>query len=210
MARDRLTDERASARLTYEVHRMQLSARMTLTMRKTVFTIATLCGLAACAADTSDEDAADRRKPRPPTTQVDAGTTPQPDASSGGTSGDGTVSCYTEGAPSNTCSLPVHCCFTNYSAQHNGYCTSDSCAWGTLDCDGPEDCATGEHCCSQQLQDADGIAGYRVACQASACGAPPTGEELCHPNSASCGSGETCVTAYGNNNDLPRSLYICR
>jgi hypothetical protein len=182
---------------------------MTSTLRKTVFTIATLGGLAACATDTSSDDAADRRKQRDAGTQqiVDAGGAQTPDASS--TSSGGSVSCYTEGAPSNTCSLPVHCCFSNYSAQHNGYCTSDSCAWGTLDCDGPEDCASGQHCCSQQLYDADGIAGYRVACQASACGAPPTADELCH-SSATCANGGTCVTAYGNNNDLPRSLYICR
>ncbi|HUS28229.1 MAG TPA: hypothetical protein VMZ53_06965, partial [Kofleriaceae bacterium] len=162
-------------------------------MRKTVITIATLGGLAACATDTLDGDA-DRRKPRPG--GVDAGISSSPDAApttsdaGGGSSGGGSVSCYTEGAPSNTCSLPTHCCFTNYSAQHNGYCASESCTWGTLSCDGPEDCASGQHCCSTQLRDSDGaIAGYRVACQANACGAPPTAEELCHPNSASCSTG---------------------
>ncbi|HUS28193.1 MAG TPA: hypothetical protein VMZ53_06780 [Kofleriaceae bacterium] len=182
-------------------------------MRNTVLTIATLCGLAACATDTVDEEAADRKR-RDAGVQhvVDSGPTSSPDAAptGGGSTGGGTVSCYTEGFPTNTCSLPTHCCFSNYSSQHNGACTSNSCAWGTIDCDGPEDCAAGQHCCSTQLQNSDGIAGYRLTCQASACGAAPAAEELCHPGGASCSNGGSCVTAYGRNNDLPRSLYICR
>jgi hypothetical protein len=184
-------------------------------MRKSLFTIATLGALAACASDTGD-DAADRRKRDAGTEVVDAGSTSTSDAAttspdaSTSTSG-GTITCYTEGAPSNTCTLPVHCCFANYSSQHNGYCTTNSCAWGTLECDGPEDCASGQHCCSSQLFDSYGEPlGYRVACQADACGSQPTHEELCHPDAATCTNGGTCVTAYGNNYDLPRTLYICR
>jgi hypothetical protein len=121
-----------------------------------------------------------------------------------------TVSCYSQGAPSTTCTLPSHCCFSNFSAQHDGSCSGSTCAWGTVECDGPEDCTNGGHCCSTQLVGQDGIYGYRVACQANACGTPPTGEELCHPNGAACANGGSCITTYGNNNDLPRTLYICR
>jgi len=119
------------------------------------------------------------------------------------------VSCYSQGAPTATCTLPSHCCFSNFSSQHNGACETTSCAWGTIECDGPEDCTGGGHCCSTQLMDQNGILGYRVACQATACGAHPLHEELCNIASPACSSG-TCVSAYGVNNDLPRSLYICR
>jgi hypothetical protein len=186
---------------------------MTSTMRKTVFMIATLGGLAACALDTGSDDATDRKKYRDAGAQpvVDSGGgTSTPDAGGGGSSSGGTVSCYTEGAPSNTCTLPTHCCFFNYSSQHNGSCETSSCSWGTIDCDGPEDCASGQHCCSTQLRDSnDEPIGYRLACQSNACGSQPLHEELCH-SSATCSNGGSCVTAYGNNNDLPRSLYICR
>ncbi len=200
---------------------MQRPTHMTSTMRKMVFMIATVGGLAACALDTGDDDAADRKKYRDAGTPVvvDGGGAQTPDASTGGggggggggSSSGGTVSCYTEGAPNNTCTLPTHCCFFNYSSQHNGSCQSSSCSWGTIDCDGPEDCASGQRCCSTQLRDSNnGIVGYRMACQSNACGSQPLHEELCHPNSASCGSGGSCVTAVGRNNDLPRTLYICR
>jgi hypothetical protein len=121
-----------------------------------------------------------------------------------------TVSCYSQGAPSTTCTLPSHCCFSNFTAQHDGSCSGAACAWGTIDCDGPEDCTNGGHCCSTQLVNQDGIYGYRVGCQATACGTPPTNEELCHPSGPACANGGSCVTAYGTNNDLPRTLYICR
>ena len=170
--------------------------------------IAALLALAACTAPTGDEDSAERRKPRRP----DAGM-PAPDASAvdaGSLSSGGSVSCYRQNSPSASCSAPQVCCFTNYSAQHNGACSSDTCAWGTISCDGPEDCGSGQHCCSHAVVDPDeGIQGYTLACSASACGAAPLDYELCHPG-VPCSNGKTCVTAYGNANDLPRSLYVCK
>jgi len=160
--------------------------------------------LVACVPDINEMASEARRR-------KDAAVESAPDATSTtSTSQSGTVSCYTEGAPSNTCTLPVHCCFSNYSAQHNGSCSTSQCAYGTIDCDGPEDCAAGDHCCSHAIVDpVDGVIGYQMACQSNACGAPTLDEELCHPDATTCGT-RTCVTAYGNNNDLPRSLYICR
>ena len=158
-----------------------------------------MCALAACSSR-EDGTTLDRkvRAPDASVTQVDAAET-------------GDLTCYTEGNPSQTCTLPVHCCFSNYSSQHDGYCTTDTCAYGTIDCDGPEDCAGGEHCCSHALLASDGsLTGYSIACQASACGAAPGSYELCHPDGPACSSGGTCVTAYGNDNDLPRTLDICQ
>jgi len=130
-------------------------------------------------------------------------------SSTGGAAGD--VTCYTDGNPGQSCALPVHCCFSNYSSQHDGYCTSSTCAYGTIDCDGPEDCATGQHCCSHARFSSDGsLSGYSMACQASACGAAPANYELCHRGGAACSNGGTCVTAYLNDNDLPRTLDICK
>ncbi|HEY5924883.1 MAG TPA: hypothetical protein VIV11_24550 [Kofleriaceae bacterium] len=150
----------------------------------------------ACASD-SDDLTSGRRKPRPPpSTLPDATEPPPPDPG-------GTISCYTQGAPSTTCTLPSHCCFTNYSAYHNGYCTTDSCGWGTITCDGPEDCSSGQQCCATK---SDG--GWSLACSNTACGAPPLGEELCQ-SSETC-SGRSCVSAYDVNYDLPRTLNVCR
>jgi hypothetical protein len=136
------------------------------------------------------------------------------DAGGGGGGGGGIVSCYTEGAPNATCTLPTHCCFTNYSSQHDGFCMNTACSWGTIDCDGPEDCPSGQRCCAHVLVDPnDGITGYRLACQASACGAAPANEELCHPTSAAagtCTTGSRCVSALGNDSDLPPTLHICQ
>jgi hypothetical protein len=125
----------------------------------------------------------------------------------------GSVSCYSEIAPDNSCALPTHCCFTNYSAQHSGSCETASCSWGTIDCDGPEDCASGQHCCAHAIIDPDyGITGYKLACQSTACGAAPVNQELCHPMSSlagTCASGSACVSAADYDYDLPRTLYIC-
>ncbi len=182
-------------------------------MRNYLVIAATLSVFVACA--TEGDDAADRRKPRPRDASVSvvdasgSGT----DSGSGSGSGSirGTVSCYRESAPAAFCTLPTHCCFTNYSAQHNGACDTGPCAWGTIDCDGPEDCGAGQHCCSTSILDGDGsTVGYRMACTANACGAPPLGDELCHPDGPACANGGTCVSAYGNQTDLPRSLHICR
>jgi hypothetical protein len=177
-------------------------------MRKTHFATASslllLCVLATCAEQAPpDDEARHRHRDAGLTSEVDAATASSPVA--------GTVSCYTEGSPATTCALPEHCCFTNYSAQHDGACETSQCAYGTIACDGPEDCGTGERCCAHAIIDPnDGLLGYSVACQASACGAAPVDRELCHPEGPACSTGGACVTAYGTNNDLPRSLYVCR
>jgi hypothetical protein len=162
-----------------------------------------LCALATCAGQAAlpDDEARHRHRDAGPA-EVDASAAPLASA--------GSVSCYTEGAPGNTCALPEHCCFSNYTAQHDGSCEATSCAYGTIDCDGPEDCGQGESCCAHAIIDPnDGLRGYALACQASACGAPPLERELCHPDGAPCRNGGTCGTAYGTANDLPRTLYVC-
>ena len=152
--------------------------------------------LAACTYDGVEMDVEARRRPSAPDAPAAL-----PDASP--TSGDAvTLSCYSEGAPDRTCASPDHCCFSNYTSQHNGYCTTDECAWGTIKCDGAEDCASGQSCCGTQSE----FGGWALACQSS-CGS--TTEELCHPGDT-CKNGGTCVSAYGVNNDFPRTLYICR
>jgi hypothetical protein len=193
---------------------MHYTASMRPTLRKIVFTIATLGGLAACASDTGGDDEwpADRRKRDAGVVQtVDSGGSTNTDAGTSSGSGGGTVSCYSTGNPSNSCTLPVHCCFNNYSSAHDGFCTTETCASGSIDCDGPEDCASSQHCCSSVVRDVNGdIAGTRIACQASSCGDPPAHEELCHPDGSACANGGSCITSYGVNSDLPRTLYICR
>jgi len=117
------------------------------------------------------------------------------------------VSCYTEGNPGQTCRLPVHCCFDDYSSQHNGGCSTNTCSF-EITCDGPEDCGAGQVCCAHAVNDpTDGTIGYLLACQSGGCA---TGDwEICHPTTG-CSTGTTCVTAYGNQNDLPRTLYVCQ
>jgi hypothetical protein len=159
---------------------------------------------------------------RPPPPPPDASTRP-PDASTGptggGSGGDpslaGVISCYTEGNPGATCNQPTQCCFGNYSSAHDGTCSTQACAWGTQTCDGPEDCASGQHCCAHVLvDDYWGIYGYQMSCQASACGAAPANQEMCHPTTTSargtCSTGTSCVTAQGNDADLPPNLHICK
>lgn len=177
---------------------------------------ATLCALAACG----DVNA---RHPHDASTTADSSTvadsTTIADSSTVADSSTGTgsgsdqaavVTCYSEGNPAATCTLPVHCCFSNYSSQHDGTCTTDSCNYGTITCDGPEDCAAGDVCCAHAITDpTDGTIGYTLACQAGACGSAVTDHEICHPDSG-CAYGGSCVTAYGNANDLPRTLYICK
>src|SRR5262245_44332908 len=102
------------------------------------------CALTACVLDpATDEDAAEARKHFKDAGVVDAERPPPPPSS-----GSGTVTCYTAGDPSASCNLPVHCCFGNYSSDRNGECTTSRCAWGTIACDGPEDCGAGERCCA--------------------------------------------------------------
>jgi hypothetical protein len=173
-------------------------------MRKASRTIASmlsLCAVAACETEPTDSATQRTRHTRDAAAIV---------VDSAPVSASGTVSCYTEGEPDATCTLPVHCCFTNYSSQHDGRCTTSSCPYGTIDCDGPEDCAAGELCCAHAITDPyDGTIGYTLACQTGACGAAPYNRELCHP-ATGCSTGAACVTAYGNDNDLPRTLYVCQ
>jgi hypothetical protein len=150
-----------------------------------------------------------------PTIKLDAATATddsgrQIDAGSSGTVTGQAINCYSQGNPTATCTIPTHCCFSNFSAQHDGSCGTSACGWGTIECDGPEDCSDGGHCCSTQLTDPNGVIGYRIACQVGTCGPTPAHEELCHANGPACANGGTCITAYGNNNDLPRTLAICR
>lgn len=132
----------------------------------------------------------------------------------GGGVGAGVVSCYSTYAPSATCALPAHCCFTNYNAAHSGSCDTAACAWGTIDCDGPEDCASGQRCCAHVIIDPEnGITGYKLACQTDACGAAPANVELCHGGSTAagtCDGGRACVSAASDYYDLPGTLSICQ
>jgi hypothetical protein len=145
----------------------------------------------------------------------DAGGSGGSDAGGSG-GGNGVISCYTEGNPGATCTLPTHCCFTQYSSQHDGTCATSACSYGTIDCDGPEDCASGQHCCAHALVDPQaGLVGYQLACQASACGAAPANQEMCHPTGSSAAGtcsnpSSQCVTAFGNDTDLPPVLHICQ
>jgi hypothetical protein len=146
---------------------------------------------------------------------IDAGSAGSDAGGTTGSAGGGVISCYTEGSPGATCTLPTRCCFTNYSSQHNGACSTTACTWGTMECDGPEDCAGGQHCCAHAIVTPDsGVVGYQLACQASACGAAPANQELCHPTAAAAGTcsspSSQCVTAFGNDSDLPPSLHICQ
>lgn len=165
-------------------------------------------------AGVDHDDVARRHRAPPP--RPDA-SVPPADAASAPPGGDpargGVISCYMQGSPGATCTLPTQCCFSNYSSAHNGECSTSACAWGTISCDGPEDCASGQHCCARTLIDPDwGIYGYRLACQSTACGAAPANLELCHPSTSTniCGTGRSCVTASINATDLPPSLYICK
>jgi hypothetical protein len=132
----------------------------------------------------------------------------------GGLAGAGVVACYSEYAPSATCALPTHCCFTNYSAARAGSCETAACTWGTIDCDGPEDCATGQRCCAHVIIDPDnGITGYKLACQTDACGAAPANVELCHGGATAagtCDGDRACVSVANQDYDLPRTLSTCR
>jgi len=153
----------------------------------------------------ADEDV-ERRKPR-----VDASTTTDdPPPPPGDPAAAGVVSCYSSGAPNNTCTSPAYCCFNNYTADRNGYCTTTGTDWGVITCDGPEDCSAGQRCCATAIRNEGSLIanGYRMACQSS-CGGPTLDYELCHPNASTCAQG-SCVTAYGNATDLPRSLYVCK
>jgi hypothetical protein len=197
---------------------------------RTSHALAVALALGACTAPSSGDpsSAADAgveidvvarvRRPPPPPPPPDAGTY-TPDASSPTGGGDpsqpGVFSCYTEGNPRATCTSPTQCCFGNYSSAHDGSCSASACAWGTESCDGPEDCPSGQHCCAHVMIDPDwGIYGYQISCQASACGSAPANQEMCHTTTTSalgtCSTGTSCVTAQGNDADLPPNLHICK
>jgi len=131
---------------------------------------------------------------------------------SGATSSTRVVACYSGGAPSATCTGNDHCCFSNYSASHDGYCSADACEFGRMECDGPEDCAPDNVCCAERLSDPAGTGyalGYVVACRTgSAC---PTGTwQLCHTSSTrDCGSGRSCQPSGPVNAELPQILGLC-
>jgi hypothetical protein len=128
---------------------------------------------------------------------------------SSGSSSARSVACYSQGAPSTMCTGADHCCFNNYSAAHDGYCATDACPFGRIECDGPEDCASGNVCCAERISDPSGIAlAYVVACRAgSAC---PSGTwQLCHDSApATCG-GRSCQPTGPINSELPRVIEVC-
>jgi hypothetical protein len=133
----------------------------------------------------------------------------------GSTSGNGVISCFTEGSPGATCAQPAHCCFGNYSSQHDGACSAAACSYGTMECDGPEDCGSGQYCCAHAIISEDrGLVGYQVACQASACGPAPVNEEMCHPTASPAGTCSSptsqCVTTSDHDFDLAPNLHICQ
>jgi hypothetical protein len=178
-----------------------------------VTTMLAACALDACAHGdptgdpTGDDAGTDEPKRHPRDAAVVDGAAP-PDAPI--TTGAAIVSCYTEGLPSATCAAPQHCCFNNYSSEHDGACTTATCTYGTILCDGPEDCTSGQRCCAHAIVDPDdGVTGYLLACQSTACGAAPANQELCH-TSDTCSNGGSCVSTYGYDYDLPRTLSICR
>ena len=153
-------------------------------MQSHLIVLATLGAFAACADDTANLDDTARKKPKGPPP--------------------GDVLCYAQVAPAATCSEPDQCCFSSESLHHDGSCTTDACSWGTITCDGPEDCARGQHCCATYSS-----AGVVLACQAGACLEPPAGDELCHEPSI-CSDGTWCITAFGTQPALPRTLAVCR
>ena len=173
-----------------------------MTVRRCAVTLLlSLCGFAACAGDDDLRQSTDEARHR----HRDAGVSSVDAATSSG----GPIACYTEGFPTQSCSAPDHCCFNNYSSQHDGYCTTSTCAYGTITCDGPEDCASGQYCCAHAIRDPNlGTTGYTIACQAAACGTGPLNQELCH-SSSTCGT-RLCVSAAIADYDLPRVLSICQ
>lgn len=193
-----------------------------LSMHGVFLTLAVLsgCGLEAPEGSDSAENAGQelRRRPKPPrpptvvdagTAVRDAGTTVPPPT------GAGTVACYTQGAPGNTCQQPDHCCFDRYTAKHNGYCdsTPTSC-YGDMTCDGPEDCPSGGSCCAVGIKDPTGTfvvaVGYRIACQAGPCEKAPMVHELCHQGATASGTCSDPAAQCGSFADFPSVLSVCK
>lgn len=58
-----------------------------------------------------------------------------------------------------------------------------------------------------------GLTGYKLACQANACGSAPVDQEMCHPGSTAagtCSGHKACVSASDADDDLPPVLHICQ
>jgi hypothetical protein len=162
-------------------------------MKSALLAFAVLSALGACVDDTAPEEIADealdRRKPKPSPTP-----TPPPG---------GTFTCYSTTDPGATCSAPQQCCFDG-TASHSGACGSSCSSWGTLACDGPEDCSNGQRCCATMTG-----AGVTVGCADTCLPYFQGGDELCHEPSV-CDGGRWCITAYGTQPALPRTVAICR
>lgn len=164
-------------------------------MKSALFVIATLSALAACVDDTGSEEIADealdRRKPKPSPTP----TSPPPTS--------GSVTCFSTTNPSATCSAGQQCCFDG-TASHSGTCATSCSSWGTLSCDGPEDCSNGQRCCASFTG-----TGVKVGCADTCLPYFQGGDELCHEPSV-CDGGRWCITSYGTQPALPRTTAICR
>ena len=112
------------------------------------------------------------------------------------------------------CLLPDKCCYN--TTLSDGMCAVPTAACGdtieTFTCDGPEDCSTGNICCSVPLVFATGGAAAlplppvpsvtnTVCTTAQACAA---GRRVCHAV-ADCAPGWTCAAAAG----LPAPYKVC-
>ena len=181
-------------------------------MKKSLLMTMLLCvTIVGCSMNDSDDVAARLRRPDAAVHHIDA-PAPSKDAASGGGGGN-TVTCYLSAAPNNTCTLSTsHCCFSEYDASHNGQCEplATTCGVGQIDCDGPEDCASGQSCFAHHWYDVGDMPHWLLACAATA--TDPTQDRiLCHPGGANtCPSGKTCVqAAVGGIYDLPKTIYLC-
>ena len=162
-------------------------------MTRAIILIGAITALAGCVGDAEDADELERKKPKPGST-VDAG--------AGTTSG--VYTCYATSAPAQTCTTAQACCFDG-TFEHSGSCSSSACTtYGSLRCDGPEDCSDGQKCCATITRD-----GVTVGCAAECLPYFEGGDELCHEPSF-CSGGRSCITAYGTQPALPRTVSICR
>src|SRR5690349_784 len=185
-------------------------------LRKTMTICLTLCAgfglFVACGAPSeNEEDLAIARVSRHHhTTTGGSSSTSSSSTGSGGSTTGRSITCFSGGAPDTVCTGADHCCFSNYSALHDGYCATTTCEFGTLNCDGPEDCPAGNVCCAQRFTDPSGVAlSYTVACRTgSSC---PSGTwQLCHstaPANGGCPAGTTCQS--GVNFELPKAIQNC-
>ena len=114
----------------------------------------------------------------------------------------GWVSCYTSGNPNAACNLsvnPIGCCFDGFVAPNNGSCIETTCQGSSLQCDGDEDCASGEKCWAVTTQSPSGNLRTNATCEASTPPTPPTPGggpyHLCHVGDGTCDAGQNCVAA---------------